>query len=263
MIRVGIGGWNYPPWRGTFYPKGLAQAKELEFASRALTTIEINATYHRLQKRDSFKKWADIAPDGFQFSVKAWQFATAKRDLAEGKPLIDKFLNSGFTALGAKLGPIVWQFAPTRKFDAGNFTAFLSLLPSELDGVHLRHALEVRHESFLVPEFAALAHKHNAAIVLADSEKYPLLADSTADFVYMRLQRTEERVATGYTARALKQWAERAATYQTGGTPDDLPTLAKAPAARAKKKRDVFVYFISGAKVRAPAAALALLTQLK
>ena len=131
MIRVGIGGWNYPPWRGTFYPKGLTQAKELEFASRALTTIEINATYHRLQKRDSFKKWADIAPDDFQFSVKAWQFATAKKNLAEGAPLIEKFLDSGFTALGAKLGPILWQFAPTRKFDAQNFGAFLSLLPGD------------------------------------------------------------------------------------------------------------------------------------
>jgi uncharacterized protein YecE (DUF72 family) len=263
MIRVGIGGWNYPPWRGTFYPKGLAQAKELEFATRALTSIEINATYHRLQKRDSFKKWADTAPDDFQVSVKAWQFATAKRDLVEGKPLIDKFLNSGFTALGAKLGPILWQFAPTRKFDVDNFEAFLSLLPRELDGVALRHALEVRHESFLVPEFMELVRKHNAAIVLADSEKYPLIADATADFVYMRLQRTDERVATGYTARALKQWASRAMTYQTGGMPDDLPTLAKGPASKPKKKRDVFVYFISGAKIRAPAAALALLAQLK
>ena len=263
MIRVGIGGWNYPPWRGTFYPKGLAQAKELEFASRALTSIEINATYHRLQKRDSFKKWADTAPEDFQFAVKAWQFATAKRDLAEGAPLIEKFLNSGFTALGAKLGPILWQFAPTRKFDAGNFAAFLLLLPGERDGVQLRHALEVRHETFLVPEFVALARKHNAAIVLADSAKYPLIADATADLMYMRLQRTEERVVTGYTSRALKQWAKRAITYETGGMPDDLPALAKAPVSQKKKKRDVFVYFISGAKVRAPAAALALLTQLK
>jgi uncharacterized protein YecE (DUF72 family) len=263
MIRVGIGGWNYPPWRGTFYPKGLAQAKELEFASRALTSIEINATYHRLQKRDSFKKWADTAPDGFQFSVKAWQFATAKRNLAEGKPLMEKFLNSGFTALGAKLGPILWQFAPTRKFDAENFEAFLSLLPSELEGVKLRHALEVRNESFVVPEFVELARKHNAAIVPADSDKYPLIADATADFVYMRLQRTEERVATGYTSRALKQWAERTQTYESGVTPDDLPLLAKAPLLKVKKKRDVFVYFISGAKVRAPAAAQALIEQLK
>lgn len=263
MIRVGIGGWNYPPWRGTFYPKGLAQAKELEFASRALTSIEINATYHRLQKPDSFKRWADTAPDSFQFSVKAWQFATAKKNLAEGAPLVDKFLNSGFTELRTKLGPVLWQFAPTRKFDADNFEAFLSLLPRELDGVPLHHALEVRHESFLVPEFVALARKHNAAIVLADSEKYPLIADASADFVYMRLQRTEERIATGYTARALKQWAQRAMTYQTGGMPDDLPTLANVPGSKGKKKRDVFVYFISGAKVRAPAAALALLTELK
>jgi uncharacterized protein YecE (DUF72 family) len=267
MIRVGIGGWNYPPWRGTFYPKGLAQAKELEFASRALTTIEINATYHRLQKRDSFRKWANTAPDSFQFSVKAWQFATAKKNLAEGATLIDKFLNSGFTALGAKLGPILWQFAPTRKFEAENFEAFLSLLPSELEGVKLRHALEVRHESFLAPEFVALARKHNAAIVLADSAKYPLIADATADFTYMRLQRTEEGVATGYTSRALKQWAERAQTYESGYTPADLPLVIKAPVAKAKAKtapnRDVFVYFISGAKVRAPAAARAMITMLK
>ena len=266
MIRVGIGGWNYPPWRGTFYPKGLAQAKELEFASRALTTIEINATYHRLQKRDSFRKWAETAPDGFQFSVKAWQFATAKKILAEGAPLIEKFLSSGFAALGEKLGPILWQFAPTRKFEAENFEAFLSLLPSELEGAKLRHALEVRHESFLVPEFVALARKHNAAIVLADSAKYPLIADATADFVYMRLQRTEERVATGYTSRGLKQWTERAQAYESGSTPTDLPSLAKAPAAKTKnatkKKHEVFVYFISGAKVRAPAAAQALMEAL-
>jgi uncharacterized protein YecE (DUF72 family) len=260
MIRVGIGGWNFPPWRGTFYPKGLAQAKELEFASRALTSIEINATYHRLQKPDSFRKWATTAPEGFKFSVKAWQFATAKRDLAEGASLIDKFLSSGFTELGEKLGPIVWQFAPTRKFEAENFAAFLSLLPTELNGVSLRHAMEVRHESFVDPEFVALARKHRAAIVLADSAKYPLIADPTADFVYLRLQRTEENVETGYTSRALKQWAERAKAYEAGGAPKDLPTLSKAA---PSKKRDVFVYFISGAKVRAPAAAQALMAQLK
>jgi uncharacterized protein YecE (DUF72 family) len=267
MIRVGIGGWNYPPWRGTFYPKGLAQAKELEFASRALTSIEINATYHRLQKRDSFAKWADTTPDNFQFSVKAWQFATAKKNLGEGAPLIDKFLGSGFAALGTKLGPILWQFAPTRKFDAENFEAFLSLLPSELEGAKLRHALEVRHESFVTPEFVALARKHNASIVLADSAKYPLIADATADFVYMRLQRTEERVATGYTSRALKQWADRARAYESGSLPTDLPLLAKASAAKGKvksaAKRDVFVYFISGAKVRAPAAAQAMMELIK
>jgi len=263
MIRVGIGGWNYQPWRGTFYPKGLAQAKELEFASRALTSIEINATYHRLQKRDSFKKWADTAPDGFQFAVKAWQFATAKKNLAEGAPLMDKFLNSGFTALGDKLGPILWQFAPTRKFDAENFAAFFSLLPAELEGIKLRHSVEVRHESFATPEFIALARKHGASIVLADSEKYPLIGDATADFVYMRLQRTEERVATGYTSRALKQWAERAQAFESGATPADLPSIVKMPAAKSKKKGNVCVYFISGAKVRAPAAAHAMIELLE
>lgn len=263
MIRVGIGGWNFPPWRGTFYPKGLAQAKELEFASRALTTIEINATYHRLQKPDSFRKWADTAPDGFHFAVKAWQFATAKKNLADGAPLMEKFLNSGFTELGAKLGPVVWQFTPARKFEAENFTAFFALLPKELNGLSLRHAIEVRHESFLVPEFIALARKHDVAIVLADSPKYPLIADATADFTYMRLQRTEERVATGYTSRALKQWADRAQAFESSTAPADLPSLAKASAAKTKKKRDVFVYFISGAKVRAPAAAQTMIELLK
>jgi uncharacterized protein YecE (DUF72 family) len=260
MIRVGIGGWNYPPWRGTFYPKGLPQAKELEFASHALTTIEINATYHRLQKPDSFRKWADTAPDSFQFSVKAWQFATAKRNLAEGGLLIEKFLNSGFTELKSKLGPLVWQFTPARKFEPENFAAFFALLPETLNGMTLRHAIEVRHESFLVPEFIALARKHNVATVLADSPKYPLLADVTADFVYMRLQRTEERVATGYTSRALKEWTERAKAYASGAAPAGLPLIAKpAP----KKRRDSLVYFISGAKVRAPAAAMAMLAELK
>ncbi len=263
MIRVGIGGWNYPPWRGKFYPKGLAQAKELEFASRALTTIEINATYHRLQKPDSFRKWAGTAPEGFQFAVKAWQFATAKKNLTEGAPLVEKFLSSGFTELGAKLGPVVWQFTPARKFEPENFAAFFALLPKELNGIALRHAIEVRHESFLSADFIALARKHNVAIVLADSAKYPLLADVTADFTYMRLQRTEERVATGYTSRALKQWAERAQAYESGAMPTDLPSLARAPAAKAKKKRDVYVYFISGGKVRAPAAAQALIELLK
>ena len=263
MIRVGIGGWKYPPWRGTFYPKALAQEKELEFASRALTSIEINATYHRLQKPESFRKWADTAPDGFQFAVKAWQFATAKKNLGEGAPLVDKFLNSGFTELGAKLGPLLWQFTPARKFEPENFVAFFALLPKELNGLALRHAIEVRHESFLVPDFIALARQHNVAVVLADSPKYPLLADTTADFVYMRLQRTEDRVATGYTARALKQWAERAQALESGATPVDLPSLTKAPATKSKKKRDVFVYFISGAKVRAPAAAQAMIELVK
>jgi uncharacterized protein YecE (DUF72 family) len=260
MIRVGIGGWNYPPWRGTFYPKGLAQARELEFASRALSTIEINATYHRLQKPESFRKWADQTPDDFRFAVKAWQFATVKRELAEGRPLIEKFLNSGFTELKAKLGPILWQFTPTRKFDEANFAAFFSLLPGELDGLALKHAIEVRHESFLVPDFAKMCRKHGAAIVLADSDKYPMIADATADFVYMRLQRTEEKVPTGYPPKALADWKARAEAYASGAAPSDLPMLDKAP---AKKKREVFVYFISGAKVRAPAAATALIGMLK
>ena len=260
MIRVGIGGWNFPPWRGTFYPKGLAQAKELEFASRALTSIEINATFHRLQKPDSFRKWADTAPDGFQFAVKAWQFATAKKELGEGAGLIEKFLDSGFTELKSKLGPILWQFTPTRKFDEANFAAFFSLLPKELNGVALKHAVEVRHESFLVPEFVKLCRKHSVGTVLVDSDKHPLISDVTSDFIYMRLQRTSEKVATGYAPKAIAEWVQRAKIYEAGGAPDDLEPIAK-PA--AKKKREVFVYFISGTKVRAPAAAQAMIAQLK
>ena len=260
MIRVGIGGWNFPAWRGTFYPKGLAQAKELEFASRALTSIEINATFHRLQKPDSFRKWADIAPDGFKFAVKAWQFATAKKELGEGAGLIEKFLNSGFTELKSKLGPVFWQFTPTRKFDEANFETFFSLLPKELNGIALKHAIEVRHESFLAADFIKLCRKHSIGIVLVDSEKHPLIADATSDFVYMRLQRTNEKVTTGYTTKEIATWAKRAQEFESGSAPKELAQLA--PAA-AKKKRDVFVYFISGAKIRAPAAAQALIERLK
>jgi len=267
VIRIGIGGWTYEPWRGTFYPDDLPQKRELELAALAFGAIEINATFYSRQSPKSWENWAKAVPDGFQFSVKAWQFATAKKNLAEGASLIEKFLNSGFTELGAKLGPVLWQFTPARKFEPQNFASFFSLLPKEQSGVALRHAIEARHESFLTADFVALARQHNVAIVLADSAKYPLIADTTADFAYMRLQRTEERVATGYTSRALKQWTERAQTYESGSTPADLPSLAKAPAAKAKakkeSKRDVFVYFISGAKVRAPAAAQTMMGMLK
>lgn len=260
MIRVGIGGWTYEPWRGVFYPKGLAQSRELEHASRAVTSIEINGTYYSTQKPESFRKWAKETPDDFVFSVKAIRFATNRRVLAEAGPSVDKFLASGITELGKKLGPILWQFMPTKKFDPEDFGAFLSHLPKTADGLKLRHAVEVRHESFVAKEFVALARKHNVAIVLADSAKYPMIADVTADFIYARLQQADAKVVTGYTSAVIKKWAGRAKTWEGGGETKDLPVLSAAPKA---KKRDVFVYMINGAKERAPAAAMALLKDLK
>jgi uncharacterized protein YecE (DUF72 family) len=259
MIRVGIGGWTYEPWRGLFYPKGLAQARELEFASRAVTSIEINGTYYSTQKPESFRKWAKETPEDFVFSVKAVRFATNRRVLADAGTSIEKFVTSGITELGKKLGPILWQFMPTKKFDADDFGAFLAQLPKAADGLKLRHAVEVRHESFVTKEFVSLARKHNIAIVLADSAKYPMIADVTADFVYARLQQADAKITTGYSPAVIKKWAERAKTWEKGGEVKDLPALADAAKA---KKRDVFVYMINGAKERAPAAAAALLAQL-
>lgn len=260
MIRVGIGGWTYEPWRGLFYPKGLAQSRELEYAARAVTSIEINGTYYSTQKPESFRKWAKETPDDFVFSVKAIRFATNRRVLAEAGPSVDKFLTSGITELGKKLGPILWQFMPTKKFDIKDFGAFLSHLPKTADGLKLRHAVEVRHVSFVAKEFVTLARKHNVAIVLADSAKYPMIADATADFVYARLQQADAKVVTGYTAAVIRKWAGRARTWEGGGEPKDLPVLSAVPKA---KKRDVFIYVINGAKERAPAGAMALLDELK
>jgi len=260
MIRVGIGGWTYAPWRGTFFPKGLAHAKELHFASRALSAIEINGTYYSTMKPQSFQKWHDETPDDFVFSVKASRFSTNRKELASAKDSIDRFISSGLSALGDKLGPILWQFAPTKKFDAEDFEAFLALLPKSLERRTLRHALEVRTDTFVCEEFIALARKYNAAIVLADSDKYPLIADVAADFLYLRLQRSSEKYEWGYSPAAIKSWAERAQAWSKGSAPKDLKTLAKP--AKAAKSRDVFVFMIGGDKIRAPAAAQALLKQL-
>lgn len=259
MIRVGIGGWTYEPWRGVFYPKGLAQAKELTHASRAVTAIEINGTFYGSQKPASFRKWHDETPDDFVFSLKAPRFAVNRRVLAEAGESITRFFSSGVSELKGKLGPILWQFAATKQFDAADFGAFLALLPPEVDGIKLRHALEPRHASFATPEFVALARKANAAIVFADSVKYPAIADPSADFIYARLQDAQAEIETGYSPKALDQWAKHAMTWAEGGAPDAFPLVA--PAAKARK-RDVFVFFINGAKERAPAAAQALLQRL-
>jgi uncharacterized protein YecE (DUF72 family) len=261
MIRVGVGGWVFEPWRGEFYPTGLPQARELEYASRRLTTIEINATFYRTQSRESFRKWASETPDDFMFSLKAPRAATQRRVLAEAGGSIERFFASGVLELGRKLGPILWQFHPSKKFQADDVAAFLELLPRRVEGNTMRHVIEVRDASFLDVAFIDLARKHSVALALVDSDKHAPIADVTAEFVYARLQRTSDKVKTGYRRPELELWARRAQAWGNGGMPDDLPTVAgKSP---VKMQRDVFIYMISGAKARAPAAAMALIEQLK
>jgi len=261
-IRTGIGGWTYAPWRGPFYPAGLRQADEVQYATAHLGTIEINGTFYRLQKPETFATWREAAPGNFVFAVKGSRFITNRKVLAEAGEGIAKFFAQGIEELGDKLGPILWQFAPTKAFDPEDFAAFLRLLPSKCAGLPLRHALEVRHESFACPEFVALAREHGTAIVIADHAQYPQIADLTADFVYARLMRTEETLATGYSAEALEQWAHIAQVWSGGQTPEGLE-YASAEEESPAGPRNVFVYMISGAKVRAPAAAMALAELLR
>lgn len=259
-IRVGIGGWTFAPWRGIFYPDALPHARELAFASRAVTSIEVNGTFYRTQTAKTFATWAAQVPDGFVFSLKAVRYATNRRVLAEAGDSITAFMTSGLVELGDKLGPINWQFAPTKAFDAEDFGAFLALLPARVDGVPIRHAVEVRHPSFCCAEFVALVRKHNVAIVLADSSDYPTLADTTSDFVYARLQDAKADIETGYDVPALDSWARRAEAWARGETPPDLPTFGTEAA--PVKPRDVFLFMINGAKERAPAAAQALMARV-
>src|SRR3954462_8038417 len=261
-IRIGIGGWNFPPWRGVFYPEGLAQSKELGYAAANLTAIEINSTYYGSQKPESFRKWASEAPDGFKFSVKASRFSTNRRVLAEGADSIKRFLNSGVTELGDRLGPLLWQFAPTKKFDEADFRSFLELLPGKQDGLALRHVVEVRHDSFRAPEFIALLRAFNVAVVCAEHETYPGFADVTSDFVYLRLQKGKDTIPTGYPPKALDAWAERLQTFASGSVPKDLPQV-DAGSAPKPKALDVFAYVIHEGKLRAPAAAMELIARLK
>jgi uncharacterized protein YecE (DUF72 family) len=260
QIYVGIGGWNFEPWRGVFYPKGLPQAKELEYASSHLTSIEINATFYGSQKPESFRKWAATVPDGFVFSVKGPRFATNRSVLAEAGDSIKRFLNSGVTELRDRLGPMLWQFAPTKKFDAADFGKFLELLPAKADGRALRHVLEVRHPSFLAPDFVALARSFGMAIVFTDHVRYPSLADATGDFIYARLQKGQDDIPTAYPPKELDAWSKRLRTWAQGGAPADLPHVDATPA--KAERRDVFVYVIHEGKIRAPAAAMALIERL-
>jgi uncharacterized protein YecE (DUF72 family) len=260
VIRVGIGGWTYEPWRGVFYPEGLKHAEELSYASRKLTAIEINATFYRTQSPQSFRRWAAETPDDFVFSVKAPRTATHRKILAEAGSSIERFLDSGITELGKKLGPILWQLPPWAPFHAEDFAAFLKLLPKTRNARALRHAVEVRHKSFATQAFIELLRAHQVAVAFIDSDKHPPLPDLTTDFVYARLEHTIKDEPTGYPPAALDQWVTRIKQWEKGAAPSDLPALA-APAPAGP--RDCFIYFISGAKEKAPLAAMALLQRLE
>jgi uncharacterized protein YecE (DUF72 family) len=260
-IRVGIGGWTFEPWRGVFFPDGLAQKRELEYASRKLTAIEVNGTYYGSQKPETFRKWASETPESFVFSVKGSRFCTNRKVLADGRESIERFLSQGITELGSKLGPILWQFANTKKFDEADFRGFLELLPEKQDGLKLRHALEVRHDSFCDPAFPALVRQFDAAVVYAKHHDYPEIADVTGDFVYARLQTGSDDCETCYEPKELDAWAGRLKTWADGGEPSGLPLCA--PDHHAKKTpRDVFAFLIHEGKVRAPAGAMALIERL-
>jgi uncharacterized protein YecE (DUF72 family) len=260
-IRVGVGGWLYAPWRGTFYPKGLKQADELAYAASHFTSIEINATHYRLQSPKSFRNWAAAAPDGFVFSVKGPRLVTQQKVLAETGNFIKRFFASGLAELAPKLGPVLWQFAPFKKFEPDDFARFLAHLPRELDGRVLNHVVEARHASFRTPEFIKLLRDAGVAASYTDAETWPNIADLTGDIVYARLQKGDDGLEAAYPPKELDTWAERAKTWAKGGIPADLP-LVDAAQKHAAKPRDVFIYFIREGKLRAPAAAMALIERL-
>ena len=260
-IRVGIGGWTYEPWRNNFYPEDLPQKQELHYASRQVSAIEVNGTYYSTMKPASFRKWHDETPEGFMFSLKASRFATNRKLLASAGDSIARFIDSGIEELGDKLGPIVWQFMPTKAFDAEDFAGFLALLPQKAGSRALRHVLDVRHQSFKDPAYLALARQHKAATVFTDSDKFPSFADLTGDFAYARLMNSDAAQKTGYPPKALDAWAEHARSWAAGKVPAALPHVEDG-APKAGKARDVFVFFINGAKEKAPAAASALIERL-
>lgn len=250
-IRVGIGGWNFEPWEGSFYPPGLPKKRQLEFAGKELSTIEVNGTYYSSQKPETFAKWAAEVPDGFIFSLKASRFVTNRKVLSEAGESMERFLTQGLTELGDRLGPILWQFAPTKKFEPDDFEGFLKLLPERQDGLKLRHVVEVRHPSFQVPDFVTLLDKYKVAVVLAEHADYPMIADVTADFVYARLQKGSDEVKTCYPPEGLDLWADRLKSFAAG---DEPAGLEKSEPERKPEgmPRDVFAFFITSGKVNAP-----------
>jgi uncharacterized protein YecE (DUF72 family) len=259
-IRVGVGGWTFAPWRDNFYPAGLPHSRELEHASRRLDTIEINGTYYSLQKPATFAKWRDETPDDFVFTLKASRYATHRRVLSEAGEAIDRFVASGIGELAHKLGPIVWQFAPTKTFDASDFEAFLKLLPRAVGGLPLRHAMDVRHASFRCSQYLDLARAHAVVNIFTDSDDYPSFADLTGNFVYVRMMRTDAGLPDGIVPEALDQLAACAHTWRAGLEPVGVPKVEAA--VPSKQPRDVFMFFISAAKEKGPAAAIALRSRL-
>ncbi|WP_426702748.1 DUF72 domain-containing protein [Rhodanobacter sp. Col0626] len=255
-IRVGIGGWTFAPWRNNFYPAKWVQRRELEYASRQLRTIEINGTFYGAQKAATYAKWAAETPDGFVFSLKAPRYITEGRRLAEASKGINGFVQGGLAEMGDRLGPILWQLPPSRPFDADDLAAFLDALPRELAGRPLRHVLEVRHPSFECERYVELARSHAVPTVFTDSPDYPSLADRTGDFSYARLMQSVDKVPTGYATTELDRWAQRARAWAEGGDIDELPHVAATEPQGSP--RDVFIFFISAAKQRNPAAAMAL-----
>ena len=244
QIRIGVGGWTFPPWRGTFYPAKLPQSRELEYSAQQFGTLEINATFYGRQSPKSWEKWAATVPDGFQFAIKGSRFCVSRGKLAEGREGIDNFFLQGLAALGPKLGPILWMFQERRQFDADDIAGFLDLLPTELNGIPLRHAVEPHHESFRDERFFDLCKARSVAIVYGDADEVPCIDEPTADFAYARLKRMSEDVPTGYGGDALDGFANQARSWLDKG-------------------RDGYIYMINGAKVRAPAAALALSERLR
>lgn len=259
-IRVGIGGWTYVPWRDNFFPTGLVQRRELEYASRHVSSIEINGTYYGAQKPATYAKWRDATPEGFVFSVKAPKRIMHSRALASTGRQVEDFLG-GISELGAKLGPLLWQFDAGLKLERESFAAFCDLLPTTAGGRALRHVLDVRDPAFVDAEFLALARRHGMATVYTDSPDHPSFADVTGDFVYARLMRSRAGLAKGYPAGELDAWAGRARQWARGREPRDLPRIN--PVAGASAPREVFIHFISGAKERNPAAAMALIERLQ
>jgi uncharacterized protein YecE (DUF72 family) len=260
-VRIGIGGWTYPPWRGVFYPKGLKQADELDYAASHLTSIEINATHYRLQSPASFRKWAATAPDGFIFSIKGPRLVTQQKVLAETGAFISRFFESGLLELGDKLGPVLWQFPPFKRFDQADFGKFLEHLPREFDGRKLNHVVEARHDSFRDAAFIKLLRSFDVTAAFAESEDYPAIADLTGDVVYARLQKGNDALPAAYPPAQLDKWADRVRVWAEGGAPSDLPVVDTEHQLEARP-RDVFVYFIHEGKLRAPAAAMALIKRL-
>jgi uncharacterized protein YecE (DUF72 family) len=260
-IRAGMGGWTFEPWEGTFYPEKLAKKKQLEYASRQVPTIEVNGTYYSGFTPATYAKWNAETPDNFVFSIKGNRFVTNRKVLADAGESMAKFFAQGLEELGQKLGPLVWQFAPTKRFEPDDFEGFLKLLPEKHASLKLRHALEVRHASFAVPEFVKLARKYGCAICYAHHHDYPEIADITADFVYARLQKGEDDIPTAYKLKEMEGWAARAKLWAAGGQPDDLPHADPDHKAKAEP-RDVFIYFIHEGKIRAPHAAIALMERV-